>query len=122
MAGFLLNQKKPELLAKWYKEHLGVDLNKNNDVTFKWSEEDNHTPGLTILSFFKSESDYFNPSESNIMLNFRVKDLNKILAHLNTAGYWVAENIHYDEHGSFGWTMDPDGNKIELWEPKAQQQ
>lgn len=119
IGGIFIKAKNPKMLSQWYKDHLGIDLNEDTSVTFKWIND--HNPvvhGNAVLAFFKEGSDYFSPSQSNVMLNFRVKNLNKILHDLDTAGFWVEENIHYYDYGSFGWTMDPEGNKIELWEPK----
>jgi predicted enzyme related to lactoylglutathione lyase len=119
IGGVFIKTKDPTALAKWYQENLGIGFGDNSYVTFKWDNENNPAvPGNTVFSFFKEGSDYFDPSESRFMLNFRVKNLHLMLFTLKHNGVWVSDNTEYYEYGSFGWIMDPEGNKIELWEPK----
>ncbi len=119
IGGIFIKAKDPKALAAWYKENLGIDFGENSYVTFKWLKENNSDlPGSTVLSFFKEDSDYFEPSKSVCMINFRVKNLHLILFELKQKGIWVADKTQYYDYGSFGWIMDPEGNKIELWEPK----
>lgn len=118
IGGIFIKSKNPKELANWYRENLGIDF-VNNYVQFKWINENNPgVPGSTAFSFFKEGSEYFNPSKSNFMINFRVKNLHLLLFTLKHNGVWVADNTEYYDYGSFGWIMDPEGNKIELWEPK----
>jgi predicted enzyme related to lactoylglutathione lyase len=119
IGGIFIKAKNPNALAKWYKENLGIDFTKGNYISFKWVNE-HHTeePGNTVLSFFKEDSEYFNPSERRFMISFRVKNLHLLLFTLKHNGVWVSDQTRYYDHGSFGWIMDPEGNKIELWEPK----
>ena len=119
IGGVFINAKDPEALAKWYEENLGVDFSQGSYTTFKWINENNpDLPGNTVFSFFKEDSDYFEPSESKFMINFRVKNLHLLLFTLKHNGVWVSDKTEYYDYGSFGWIMDPEGNKIELWEPK----
>jgi predicted enzyme related to lactoylglutathione lyase len=119
IGGIFIKAKNPKTLAMWYKENLGIDFTNNNYATFRWiNEHDPNVPGTTIFSFFKEDSEYFNPSESKFMINFRVKNLHMLLFTLKHNGVWVADKTEYYDYGSFGWIMDPEGNKIELWEPK----
>jgi predicted enzyme related to lactoylglutathione lyase len=118
IGGVFIKAKNPKALAKWYKENLGIGFTNDNYVAFKWINENPGTPGSTMFSFFKDDSDYFSPSESKCMINFRVKDLHQLLITLKHKGVWVADKTEYHDYGSFGWIMDPEGNKIELWEPK----
>ncbi len=118
IGGVFIKAKDPKALTVWYKENLGIDFGENLYVTFKWMNENNPSvPGNTVLSFFKEDSDYFEPSKNNCMLNFRVKNLHLLLFTLKQNGVWVADKTQYYDYGSFGWIMDPEGNKIELWEP-----
>lgn len=112
IGGVFIKAKDPATLAKWYAENLGVDFAEGNYVTFE-----ENMPGTTVFSFFKQSSDYFAPSESSFMINFRVKNLDALLETLKQKGIWVADKLDQHEYGSFGWTMDPEGNKIELWQP-----
>lgn len=118
IGGIFIKAKNPAALAKWYKENLGIDFTEDNYVTFKWINSGANVPGHTVFSFFKETSDYFSPSESSFMINFRVKNLHLLLITLKHNGVWIADKTEYYEYGSFGWAMDPEGNKIELWEPK----
>jgi predicted enzyme related to lactoylglutathione lyase len=118
IGGVFIKAKNPKALAKWYKENLGIGFTNDNYVAFKWTSENPDVPGSTVFSFFKDDSDYFSPSKSKCMINFRVKDLHQLLITLKHKGVWVADKTEYYDYGSFGWIMDPEGNKIELWEPK----
>lgn len=119
IGGVFIKAKNPEALAKWYEENLGIEFGENAYISFKWVNENNpDVPGSTVFSFFKEDSDYFEPSTSKCMINFRVKNLHLLLFTLKQKGVWVADKTQYFDYGSFGWIMDPEGNKIELWEPK----
>jgi len=120
IGGIFIKAKNPKALAAWYRDNLGIDFGENTNANFKCSTENAASTNITVLSFFKEESDYFNPSESKCMLNFRVKDLHTLLRELNHKGVNVLDKTEYYSYGSFGWIMDPEGNKIELWEPKEQ--
>ena len=119
IGGVFMKARDPKALARWYQENLGIDFGENLYMTFKWTNENNPAvPGNTVFSFFKEDSDYFDPSESKFMLNLRVKNLHLLLFELKHNGVWVSDKTEYYDYGSFGWIMDPEGNKIELWEPK----
>jgi predicted enzyme related to lactoylglutathione lyase len=117
IGGVFIKAKDPEALAKWYAENLGIDFAEGNYVAFRWLNEKAETPGTTVFSFFKESTDYFDPSECKYMINFRVNNLHTLLKTLKQNGVWVADKTEYYDYGSFGWIMDPEGNKIELWEP-----
>ena len=118
IGGIFIKAKDPQALAAWYKENLGIDFGENSYVTFKWNENNPDLSGSTVFSVFREGSDYFEPSQSRFMINFRVKNLHLMLFELKQKGVWVADKTQYHNYGSFGWIMDPEGNKIELWEPK----
>jgi hypothetical protein len=87
-------------------------------VTFHW--DDGHTPvgeGATVWSVFPATSRYFDPSPAQFMINYRVPDLERIRAELRSEGCDVDEKVEQSEFGKFGWVMDPEGNRLELWEP-----
>ena len=118
IGGVFLKSKDAKALAAWYDKHLGFSFGENLYVSFKWINENNPAvPGNTVFSFFKRESNYFDPSASPFMINFRVQDLKALLEKLKEEGVQIVGNIQEEEYGKFGWIMDPDGNKIELWEP-----
>jgi predicted enzyme related to lactoylglutathione lyase len=113
-----IKAKDPKALAAWYDRHLGFSFGENLYVNFKWVNENNPAvPGNTVFSFFKQESDYFDPSTSPVMINFRVKDLETLMEILKKEEVEIVGKISEEEYGKFGWIMDPEGNKIELWEP-----
>jgi predicted enzyme related to lactoylglutathione lyase len=85
---------------------------------FHWREdEDPGRRGLTVWSVFKEDTRYFDPSEKPFLINYRVEDLDAVLAALKAEGVTVDEKIEESEYGRFGWAMDPEGNRIELWQP-----
>jgi predicted enzyme related to lactoylglutathione lyase len=87
-------------------------------VAFRWSEPaDAAADGMTIWNVFAADSDYFDPSSAPFMINFRVSDLETVLAALRAEGCAVDERTEVSEFGKFGWVMDPEGNRIELWQP-----
>ena len=75
------------------------------------------TSGYNVLSFFKADSNYFDPSDKQVMINLRVNDLFALLDELKEKGVTIVGDPMDEEYGKFGWIMDPEGNKIELWEP-----
>jgi len=119
IGGVFIKAKNPTKLAAWYKENLGIDFNDNTYTTFKWINQNNpQIPGNTVFSFFREDSDYFSPSKNTCMLNFRVNNLHALLRELSYKGVEVIDKTEYYSYGSFGWIVDPEGNKVELWEPK----
>jgi predicted enzyme related to lactoylglutathione lyase len=85
---------------------------------FRWRQDENpESRGCTVWSVFKQDTRYFDPSEKPFMINYRVDDLDAVLAALRSKGVVVDEKIEESEYGRFGWAMDPEGNRIELWEP-----
>ncbi len=85
---------------------------------FAWRDKDDPTrENFTVWSIFPASSDYFNPSKSGLMMNYIVDDLHAMLAALEAEGVTVAGKVEEHDYGKFGWILDPDGNKIELWEP-----
>jgi predicted enzyme related to lactoylglutathione lyase len=118
IGGVFIKAKNPAALAAWYDENLGFSFGKNSYVIFEWiNPPDAKEPGQTVFSIFKQDAANFNPSGKDHMLNLRVSNLEGLLANLRAKGIWVDENMQNIEYGKFGWTMDPEGNKTELWEP-----
>lgn len=120
IGGIFFKAQDPDKLAAWYHEHLGLDVEEYGGVTFREEAEDKSAPrrqAYTVWSPFAAETDYFKPSDKPFMINFRVADLDALLAKLRAEGVTVEERPDKSEFGYFGWAMDPEGNKIELWEP-----
>jgi predicted enzyme related to lactoylglutathione lyase len=110
IGGYFLRSADPAALGTWYRDCLGLDADENG----LWRQGD----GLTVFATFEAETDYFGSRAQQAMLNFRVRDLDAMLAQLATAkGAEVAEETQDMEGvGRFGWVTDPEGNRVELWE------
>ena len=118
LGGVFIKAKDPKTLAAWYQEVLGIGFNNNTYVDMPFTDETGQiTPGSNVLSFFKSDAEYFKPSEKQVMLNLRVHDLFSLLDELRNKNITIVGDPVDEEYGKFGWIMDPEGNKIELWQP-----
>ena len=118
IGGIFIKSKDPQRLKDWYRRHLGMDIQDWGGMTFPWSTPEQPNPhGATVWSVFDASSKYFDPSTAPFMVNYRVENLNEVLAALRTEGCAVDAKSEESEFGKFGWVMDPDGNRIELWEP-----
>ena len=118
LGGPFIKATDPKGLAAWYEKHLGISFNGTVYTDWQFTTADgSKKPGNNVLSFFKNDSDYFAPSEKQVMLNFIVKDLFALLAVLKEEGVTIVGDPLNEEYGKFGWIMDSEGNKIELWEP-----
>jgi predicted enzyme related to lactoylglutathione lyase len=121
IGGVFFKADDPDKLGAWYKEHLGLNVEEYGGVTFREGEktEEGSVPrqAYTVWSPFASDTEYFAPSTKPFMINFRVADLDALLAKLRSEGVAVDEKTDKSDFGYFGWAMDPEGNRIELWEP-----
>ncbi len=118
IGGIFLKARDPDGLRAWYREHLGVDVQSWGGATFRWLEPAApDREGVTVWSVFPSTSDYFNPSTAPFMVNYRVANLAAVLDALRAEGCLVDERTEESEYGKFGWVMDLEGNRVELWEP-----
>ena len=120
IGGIFFKAQDSDKLAAWYKGHLGLEVEEYGGVTFREGAGDDPAPkrqAHTVWSPFAADTDYFSPSEKPFMINFRVADLDALLAKLRAEGVTVEERTEKSEFGYFGWAMDLEGNKIELWEP-----
>jgi len=110
IGGYFLRASDPMALGAWYRECLGLDVDANG----LWSQ----TAGPTVFATFDADSDYFGSRAQQTMLNLRVNDLDAMLAQLRAAGADVVDDIQEMAGvGRFGWVTDPEGNRIELWQP-----
>lgn len=119
IGGVFLKAQDPTRLSAWYGRHLGLPMTEWGGADFEWREKDSpETLGKTVWSLFPADTKYFGPGQQQAMINFRVADLDGLLQKL------VAEGIEIDPHreeqpyGRFAWIVDPEGNRIELWEPR----
>lgn len=107
----------PELTKKWYKKHLGIENGKWGG-TFEWRHADNPSKkGFTAWSIFDESTNFTQPSTKDSMINYRVENLEDLLKTLEKEGGEIVGEMEEFEYGKFGWIMDPNGYKIELWEP-----
>jgi predicted enzyme related to lactoylglutathione lyase len=118
IGGVFFKSADPKRLAEWYRVHLGMNVEQWGGVAFQWSGPDNPSGvGTTVWNPFKEDTDHFAPSRSSFMINYRVDDLHALLAALRAEGCQVLDKVDDSEYGKFGWVIDPDGNKLELWQP-----
>lgn len=115
LGGFFFKTKDPDAIKSWYKKHLGMNTDQYG-WTFWWKDRDGYD-GSTQWSPFKDDTTYFAPSEKPYMMNLRVKNLHKLLEQLKKEGVTVVGEVEEFSYGKFGWILDPEGNKLELWEP-----
>jgi predicted enzyme related to lactoylglutathione lyase len=120
IGGIFFKAKDPEALRAWYQEHLGIDVQEWGGAAFSWSDGSGApSVGTTVWSIFPDSTEYLAPSAASFMVNYRVADLGAVLAALRAEGCDVVDKTDESEFGKFGWVLDPEGNKIELWEPPA---
>lgn len=118
IGGVFFHAKDPAALGAWYKRHLGVDVQPWGGAAFDWSDEDGKpTGGTTAWMISQAGGDHFAPSTSPFMVNYRVADLPALLQALRDEGCDVLDKTDDSEYGKFGWVIDPEGNKVELWQP-----
>ncbi|MFZ3003182.1 MAG: VOC family protein [Undibacterium umbellatum] len=115
IGGVFFKAKDPQALSAWYRDHLGFDLSEWGGAVFDANGSDKDAK--TAWSLFPPDSTYFAPSTQPFMINYRVEDLHTLLTALRAEGCDVDAKVDDSEYGKFGWVMDPEGNRVELWEP-----
>lgn len=115
LGGPFIKAKDPKQLAAWYEKHLGIAFHGTTYAA--WKPGEMPASGFTLFSIFPENSEYFKPSGKDVMINFMVKDLKELLAVLKNEGVDEVGEPVEGEYGKFGWILDPEENKIELWEP-----
>jgi predicted enzyme related to lactoylglutathione lyase len=118
IGGIFFKAKDPKALQAWYQKHLGVDVKPWGGAAFDWTDgEGKPVAGTTAWNIASLQSDQFAPSKSTFMVNYRVHDLAALLTALREEGCNVLDKMDDSEYGKFGWVMDPEDNKVELWQP-----
>ena len=118
IGGVFFKARDPQRLADWYRAHLGMNVEAWGGVAFRWVTDDNpEGVGTTVWSPFAADTTYFAPSHAPFMINYRVQDLHGLLAALRAEGCRVQDDVEESEFGKFGWVIDAEGNKLELWQP-----
>jgi predicted enzyme related to lactoylglutathione lyase len=118
IGGIFFKSKDPKALGEWYRIHLGIQVEEWGGAGFRWVTPLNPSGiGTTIWNPFTQDTQYFAPSTAPFMINYRVDDLHALLAQLQSQGCNVDSKVEESEYGKFAWIVDPDGNKLELWQP-----
>lgn len=115
IGGVFIKSADPAKQREWYSKHLGIEATEHGAI-FEWLDKDTNKPGMTVLNFFKESTKYFDPSTKECMFNYRVENLLELLEELKKEGVQVVGEPMIESYGKFGWILDPEGNKIELWE------
>jgi catechol 2,3-dioxygenase-like lactoylglutathione lyase family enzyme len=118
IGGIFFKVRDPAGMAAWYRDHLGIRI-EDGYADFNWRSHDQpNEVGRTVWSLFPADTDYFGPSATPFMINYRVANLDRMLDQLRQAGVTIEKVEDYD-YGRFAWITDPEGHRIELWEPKT---
>lgn len=118
LGGPFIKAKDPKALTAWYNKHLGITFHNDSYTMFQFTDETGKpSPGYNVFSFFKEDSSYFAPSDKQVMINLIVHDLFGLIEKLKEEGVTIVGEPMDEEYGKFIWVLDPEGNKIELWEP-----
>ena len=122
IGGIFFKAKDAPSLQTWYKQHLGIDVQEWGGAAFNWTDaEGNPVAGTTAWLITSERSGQFAPSIAPFMVNYRVEDLLALVKVLREEGCNVLEKVDDSEYGKFAWVIDPEGNKVELWQPPAGQ-
>jgi predicted enzyme related to lactoylglutathione lyase len=113
IGGIFLKARDPQALALWYAEHLGVPTQDGGSLAFDGPE----SAGMTVFAHFPLNTKYFGEGDQHAMINFRVDDLDALLAQLAAAGVRIDPKREDHSYGRFAWIWDPEGNRVELWQP-----
>lgn len=119
LGGVFFKCNDVKAVKAWYEKHLGMTMDDYGH-SFQWKELDKpeaSAPALTAWSPFKSDTKHFAPSEKQFMFNYRVENLVELLKALKAEGVTIVGEMEEHSYGKFAWILDPEGNKIELWEP-----
>ena len=115
---FILSKGDGKALASWYEKHLGMKLEDFGAAILQWQDDTAEDKGITVWTVADKDSEWFGPSKSSFMINYRVDNMEAMIEQLTARGVEILQGPEYHENGVFAWVMDPEGNKIELWEPK----
>ena len=120
IGGVFFKAKDPKSLCAWYEQHLGIPRASETETMaiFQWHDPEHpDQEGMTVWALFPEDTKKFNPGKAPFMLNYRVDDLDALLETLRAEGVIIDPMRQDHEYGRFAWIMDPEGNRIELWEP-----
>lgn len=115
---FFKSTKDHKALAAWYQQHLGMKLQDWGGAILEWTDDHAEDNGQTVWHVAEKNTQWFSPSSSSFMINYRVDDMDGLVAQLKSGGVEILQGPESHENGKFAWILDPDENKVELWEPK----
>lgn len=115
IGGIFFKARDPQGLTEWYRRHLGVPADENGVWLFGWN--DGGAPGTTVWSVMPADTTYLGSEQARFMINYRVDDIDAVLDALRQEGVWIDEKREDSQYGRFAWIADPEGNRIELWQP-----
>jgi predicted enzyme related to lactoylglutathione lyase len=122
IGGVFFSSKDPTAISTWYKEKLGVPVGEHGYASFAWREADEpHRAGLTTWAASEIGNEHFGKPTQQWMINYRVENLDALLEELQRAGVEIVPHRENHEYGKFAWIVDPDGNRVELWEPPSEE-
>ncbi len=120
LGGIFFKVDDPARCKAWYRTHLGLEATDETGTSFRWRDPDAPDRScITVWSPFPRGTNYFGPGAAPFMINYRVADLDALLAQLRKEGVKVEDKVEEMEFGRFGWITDSEGNRVELWEPAA---
>lgn len=114
---FFKSKNDRAALAAWYEKNLGLQLEEFGGAVLQWPDDPAEDGGLTVWHVAESDTEWFSPSEAPFMINYRVDNLDEMIAQLKANGVTIVAGPESHENGKFAWILDPEGNKVELWEP-----
>ena len=115
---FIKAKTDNKALREWYAKHLGIELSEWGGAALRWPDDTAEDKGVTAWHVADPGSKWFSPSESPFMINYRIDNMDGMIEQLKAGGVPIEKGPEYHENGAFLWVIDPDGNKVELWEPK----
>ncbi|HXQ97784.1 MAG TPA: VOC family protein, partial [Candidatus Limnocylindrales bacterium] len=115
---FIKSKRDHKALAAWYQKHLGMPLEAWGGAALHWPDDRAEDKGATAWHVAEPSTKWFSPSESSFMINYRIDNMDEMVAQLRNGGVEIFKGPEFHENGKFAWIMDPEGNKVELWEPK----
>ena len=118
IGGVFFKARDPEAQAAWYRDHLGVPFDeKMGCAILRWGQDPDAAGASTVWAVSPQDSEKYDPGQANFMINYRVDDMAGILEKLQAAGTPIHQGPEEHFHGIFAWVLDPEGNKVELWQP-----
>ena len=115
---FFKSRTDQKALSSWSEKHLGMRLEEFGAAILEWQEDTAEDKGMTVWTVADRDSEWFSPSQSSFMINYRVDNMAELIEQLTAAGIDILQGPEFHENGVFAWIMDPEDNKVELWEPK----